>query len=113
MIYAALRWVARVALGWFYRDVELLGAERLPRAAAAAAVGGRGAAPDPARNVEAFRAVVGALRRGGAVLVFPEGISHDRPELAPLKTGVARLALDAHAEGVRELVIVPIGIIFE
>src|ERR687884_556773 len=32
MVYAALRWVARIALSWFYRDVELLGAERLPRA---------------------------------------------------------------------------------
>jgi 1-acyl-sn-glycerol-3-phosphate acyltransferase len=49
------------------------------------------------RNVDAFRMVTEVLRRGGAVLVFPEGVSHDEPNLAPLKTGAARMALAASA----------------
>jgi glycerol-3-phosphate O-acyltransferase/dihydroxyacetone phosphate acyltransferase len=65
------------------------------------------------RNAVAFQAVRDALHRGGAVLVFPEGISHDRPELAPLKTGAARMALDARVAGIRGLTILPIGLVFE
>jgi hypothetical protein len=72
---------------------------------------GRGVAPG--RNSDTFRAVREALARGGTVLIFPEGKSHDEPSLAPLKTGAARMALDARDAGVRELVIVPIGLTFE
>ena len=71
-------------------------------------------ASDRTRNEETFRAVHEALRRGGAVLIFPEGKSHDEPTLAPLKTGAARMALQARNAGdVRELTIVPIGLTFE
>lgn len=72
---------------------------------------GRGV--DPGRNRDTFRAVREALVRGGTVLIFPEGKSHDEASLAPLKTGAARMALDARDAGVRELVIVPIGLTFE
>jgi 1-acyl-sn-glycerol-3-phosphate acyltransferase len=72
---------------------------------------GRGV--DPGRNSDTFRAVREALARGGTVLIFPEGKSHDEPSLAPLKTGAARMALDARDAGVRGLVIVPIGLTFE
>ena len=48
------------------------------------------------RNAEAFRSVTAALRRGGTVLIFPEGISHDAPAIAPLRSGAARIALQAH-----------------
>jgi glycerol-3-phosphate O-acyltransferase/dihydroxyacetone phosphate acyltransferase len=68
---------------------------------------------DPGRNSDTFRAVREALARGGTVLIFPEGKSHDEPSLAPLKTGAARMALDARDAGVRGLVIVPIGLTFE
>jgi glycerol-3-phosphate O-acyltransferase/dihydroxyacetone phosphate acyltransferase len=74
------------------------------RAAAAAAA---------SRNSDAFRMVTHALGREGAVLVFPEGISHDEPSLAPLKTGAARMALTAAADGVRGVRILPFGMIFE
>jgi hypothetical protein len=48
------------------------------------------------------------------VLIFPEGISHDQPFLAPLRTGAARIALQARDEaGVRDLRIVPVGLTFE
>lgn len=72
---------------------------------------GRGV--DPGRNSDTFRAVREALAHGGTVLIFPEGKSHDEPSLAPLKTGAARMALDARDAGVRGLVIVPIGLTFE
>lgn len=70
--------------------------------------------PNPARNRGTFEAVHDALRRGGAVLVFPEGITHDEPSLAPLKTGAARMALHCKKSGdVPELAILPIGLMFE
>jgi glycerol-3-phosphate O-acyltransferase / dihydroxyacetone phosphate acyltransferase len=66
------------------------------------------------RNRDAFRAVRDALRDGGAVLIFPEGKSHDEPALAPLKSGAARMALYAARGGdVSDLAIVPIGLTFE
>jgi 1-acyl-sn-glycerol-3-phosphate acyltransferase len=72
-----------------------------------------GGAPDPKRNDDAFRAVIAALGKAQAVLIFPEGKSHDEPSIAPLKTGTARMALQARAAGVRALTIVPIGFVFE
>ncbi len=66
---------------------------------------------DTSRNVEMFRAVADALRRGAAVCVFPEGISHSMARLQPLKTGAARIALDAASRGV-PVSIVPIGLYF-
>jgi glycerol-3-phosphate O-acyltransferase/dihydroxyacetone phosphate acyltransferase len=65
------------------------------------------------RNAEAFRSVTAALRRGGAVLIFPEGISHDAPAIAPLRSGAARIVLQAHSEGVRGIQLLAIGLIYE
>lgn len=72
---------------------------------------------DPAlvgRNESTFDAAVEALSQGEAVLIFPEGVSHSEPELAPLRTGAARIALRAESEqgwglGLR---IVPIGLTY-
>jgi 1-acyl-sn-glycerol-3-phosphate acyltransferase len=50
---------------------------------------GRAAA---ARNDAAFDTLIEALARGGAIGIFPEGLSHDAPQLARLKTGAARIA---------------------
>src|SRR5512140_2566831 len=142
MLYAALRATAAIALRWYYADVVVVGAERIPRrgplivianhpnalidpllvgtsmrrrvlltakatlferrtlAALLGAVGvvplrrardeatGDAGANAPARerNAESFRLVTDALRRGEAVLVFPEGISHDDPTIAPLRS---------------------------
>lgn len=166
MLYRLLREVARIALQWFYRSVEVEGQHRIPargpvilaanhnnalvdalliassirrevrltakatllenpltrlivhavgivplrRAADEAATG---AAPDPSRNQGAFEAVVRTLAANGVVLIFPEGRSHSEPELAPLRTGCARMALHARATGVSGISIVPIGLTFE
>jgi 1-acyl-sn-glycerol-3-phosphate acyltransferase len=70
--------------------------------------------PDQTRNLDAFRAILDRLEQGGAVLIFPEGKSHDEPRLAPLRTGPARIALQAQHEGrIHSLAIVPIGLVFE
>jgi len=73
----------------------------------------RGGGVSTERNTESFRQVTEALLRGGAVLVFPEGISHDQPSLAPLKTGAARMALTAAMAGARGIHVLPVGLIFE
>ena len=39
MLYRALRSVARIALRWFYRDIEVVGAERVPAAGPVLLVG--------------------------------------------------------------------------
>ena len=72
-------------------------------------------ADDPAhmdRNEEMFRAVHAALAGGAVVGMFPEGLSHSEPALAPLRTGAARIALGAHALTGRPFPVVPIGLVF-
>ncbi len=55
------------------------------------------------------------LRRGRCIAIFPEGISHDQPQLQKMKTGAARIALGAvsgpsgSAPGLR---IVPVGLFY-
>jgi 1-acyl-sn-glycerol-3-phosphate acyltransferase len=67
------------------------------------------------RNRSAFEEAIESLRRGGTLLMFPEGKSHSEPALAPLKSGVARMALEAEDQwgwrlGVK---IVPFGLAYE
>jgi glycerol-3-phosphate O-acyltransferase/dihydroxyacetone phosphate acyltransferase len=64
------------------------------------------------RNLDAFRAVHAALAAGAAVGIFPEGLSHSEPALAPLKTGAARIALGAAAISGGAFPIVPVGLVF-
>ncbi|MHB1223515.1 MAG: 1-acyl-sn-glycerol-3-phosphate acyltransferase [Gemmatimonadaceae bacterium] len=69
---------------------------------------------DSSRNEASFAALLDVLERGGAVLIFPEGRSHSEPQLAALRTGLARIALQARdARAVRGLRILPIGLVFE
>ena len=72
-----------------------------------------GEAADRSRNAAAFDALIAALRDGGITMIFPEGVTGDWPQLAPLKTGAARIAFQAHDAGVRGLRIVPVGLTFE
>jgi 1-acyl-sn-glycerol-3-phosphate acyltransferase len=66
---------------------------------------------DPAQNAAMFAAATAALRAGGALLIFPEGVSQPRPTLMPLRTGAARIVLAAGAEGLRAS-LVPVGLVF-
>lgn len=168
MLYHALRAAAAVALRWYYADIVVQGAERIPRAGPLIIVsnhpnalvdalvvsttlrrrvlltakatlfehpllapllravgvvplrrarderaGRQGETVSVGRNTESFRQVTDVLLRGRAVLVFPEGISHDEPALAPLKTGAARMAFTAAAAGARGIRLLPLGLIFE
>lgn len=66
------------------------------------------------RNDETFRRAIAALHDGEAVQIYPEGITHSEPSLAPLRTGAARIALAAEAQrdwqlGLR---IAPIGLTY-
>lgn len=61
-------------------------------------------------QTKVYEAVFARLRAGGCVGIFPEGGSHDRTELLPLKAGVAIMALGALAEAPDcGLTIVPVG----
>jgi 1-acyl-sn-glycerol-3-phosphate acyltransferase len=72
------------------------------------------AGEDTSRNRETFARCHEVLAAGGAVALFPEGISHDAPRLASLKTGAARIALEAGARfaplGLRVLAV---GLVFD
>ena len=169
ILYRVLRAFGRLALRWFYSDVEVVGIERLPvqgpvllasnhpnalvdalvigctlrrpvtltakatllenpitrwllrsvgvvplRRASDDASRGAGVPLDPSRNAAAFSAVLDALQAGSVVLLFPEGKSHSEPELAPIKTGLARMALMARDERqIAALRVIPIGLTFE
>jgi glycerol-3-phosphate O-acyltransferase/dihydroxyacetone phosphate acyltransferase len=73
-----------------------------------------GAGADPAKNLETFARCHEVLRDGGRIALFPEGVSHDEPSLQPLRTGAARIVLEAERRfgplGVR---IAPIGLLFD
>ncbi len=40
-----------------------------------------------------YEAVFDKLGQGGIVGIFPEGGSHDRPDLLPIKAGISIMAL--------------------
>ncbi len=64
------------------------------------------------QNVSSFEAAFHALERQEAIGIFPEGVTHDDLQIKKIKTGAARISLDAEAKnsfrlGVR---VVPIGL---
>ena len=67
-----------------------------------------GEGADMSRNRETFEIAGGVLAKGGVLSIFPEGQSHNEPELQPLKTGAARICLAAPPE----TRILPVGILF-
>lgn len=71
------------------------------------------AGDDPRKNEAMFAAAIGALRAGGAILIFPEGRTTPRPTLLPLRTGAARLLLGAEAAGRVGVTLLPVGLVFE
>ncbi len=67
---------------------------------------------DATDNAATFAAAVDALRERHVLAVFPEGTTHDEASIRPLRTGVARIALDAAATGLDDVCIVPVGITY-
>lgn len=66
-------------------------------------------------NSPAMDAMAHILERGDCLAIFPEGVSHDAPEVHELKTGFARAALQAILEKDSddyEVTIVPVGLNF-
>jgi glycerol-3-phosphate O-acyltransferase/dihydroxyacetone phosphate acyltransferase len=69
---------------------------------------------DPAKNLETFARSHELLSRGGTLALFPEGISHSHPALQPLKTGAARIVLEAERKFPETgTLIVPVGLTFD
>ncbi|KAL8800340.1 MAG: hypothetical protein Q9200_007276 [Gallowayella weberi] len=61
-------------------------------------------------QTEVYNAVFERLNAGGCIGIFPEGGSHDRTELLPLKAGVAIMALGSLAANPEsDLKIIPCG----
>lgn len=169
MLYGFLRWIAGIALHWFYADIIVVGQDRVPpdgpiiiaanhpNALVDALVAGwilprrlsitakatlvenpvlallfrmLGIVPlrrvsdeqkkqldgtlDPSRNEGAFARVMEVLASNGVVLIFPEGKSHNEPTIAPLRSGLARIALGARdAQRIDRINILPLGLKFQ
>ncbi|MEZ4455517.1 MAG: lysophospholipid acyltransferase family protein [Gemmatimonadales bacterium] len=85
-------------IGWFVKALDTIPVYRRQDDA------------DTTRNRETFTRARALLERGGTIAIAPEGTSHSDPDLRPLKTGAARIALGA---GTREPVaIVPVGLFY-
>jgi 1-acyl-sn-glycerol-3-phosphate acyltransferase len=68
-----------------------------------------------ARNTEAFEACFHALARGGLIAMYPEGTTHAEPRVQRIRTGAARIALEAEAghDGRAGLTLLPVGLNFD
>jgi glycerol-3-phosphate O-acyltransferase/dihydroxyacetone phosphate acyltransferase len=83
-------------------------------AAPPGAAAGAASPADMSRNDETFARCHEALAQGGSIALFPEGTSHNEPALQPLKTGAARIVLEAEARlGPLGTRIVPVGLTFD
>jgi glycerol-3-phosphate O-acyltransferase/dihydroxyacetone phosphate acyltransferase len=67
----------------------------------------------PAGNDQMFGSTYDALGEGDLIMIFPEGITVDNPSIARVKTGAARIALGARANGVEGIQIIPSGIHYD
>jgi 1-acyl-sn-glycerol-3-phosphate acyltransferase len=67
------------------------------------------------KNIEMFAACERLLERGGAIGIFPEGVSAEERHVQRLRTGAARIGLQSEAKSGWTLgvVIIPVGLNFE
>ncbi len=67
------------------------------------------------RNEVIFAQSRKLLNQGGAMALFPEGVTHSESQMLQLRTGAARMALttEAEAEWQSGLLIVPVGLWYE
>jgi len=91
------------ALSWFLRSAHLIPVYRK-----------QDNPDDLSKNKDTFLKAVEHLHRQGAIVIFPEGVSRAERKLAPLKTGAARIALQAEeAQGFElGLRIQPVGLTY-
>jgi len=54
---------------------------------------------DASANEAMFDKIASHIAAGGNILIFPEGTSHSQPQLAPLRTGAARMIAAAARRG--------------
>jgi glycerol-3-phosphate O-acyltransferase / dihydroxyacetone phosphate acyltransferase len=66
-----------------------------------------------ASNRDMFAASVDALAEADLVAIFPEGVATEGAQVAPLRTGAARIALGAVDAGVSGVAIVPVGVHYQ
>lgn len=64
------------------------------------------------RNRQTFALCRDALLAGDEIALFPEGTTHSDPQLRPLKTGAARIALAATEQLPPGLTIVPVALYY-
>jgi glycerol-3-phosphate O-acyltransferase / dihydroxyacetone phosphate acyltransferase len=68
---------------------------------------------DTSKNQETFKQARAILLQGGTIAIFPEGVSHSSPNLLPLKTGTARIALGTTSiDQSLNLKVVPVGLYY-
>jgi len=65
---------------------------------------------DTKQNEQTFLLAKELLSRGGWLTLFPEGVSHSEPHLQRMKTGAARIALQAENPAIT---IVPVGLTYD
>lgn len=65
------------------------------------------------RNLESLDVGAKVLADGDAMGIFPEGRSHDLQTVEMIRSGAARMALQAVADGAKDLKILPVGINYE
>ncbi len=69
---------------------------------------------DLGRNLDTFAASGVLLAHGGAVALFPEGTSHNERHRLPLKTGAARIVLEAQAlHAATGVLVLPVGLTYD
>jgi len=64
-------------------------------------------------NDAIFARIAAHMGKGGNVLIFPEGTSHNEPHLVPLKTGAGRMLARAEAEGAKGLSVQAVALEFD
>src|SRR5262245_4886520 len=65
------------------------------------------------RNASAFRSCREILGRDGVVALFPQGISNDEPRIQRVRTGAARIALEAGIDDGAPVVTVTAGLLYD
>lgn len=67
-----------------------------------------------AQNEDTFSRVYDFMNSGGVLAMFPEGVSHSEASLREIKTGAARIALEAaRLHGALNVRIAPVGLVFD